>query len=188
MTIEPLHSLKSVNLSEPVQFSAIEGISHCVKLPSHVAQRQASSAKEKLVSRGLGSVNITIETYPPDKDPHFAPGSGITLFTKSSAGSIIGADSIGERGKPAERVGEEAAMKLLSEIESKAPLDRHMGDILIPYMAVAEGRSEILVSQVTMHTLTNIKVAEIITGVEFDVEGEVQKPGRVGVQGIALRT
>jgi len=188
MGIEPLRALKSIKLLEPKQLLGVEGISHCVKLPSHVAQRQANSAKETLASNGITDVNIAIETYPPNQDPHIAPGSGITLLMKCSAGSIIGADSIGERGKPAEHVGEEAAMKLLSEIESKAPVDRHLGDILIPYMAVAEGWSQIFVSQITMHTLTNIKVAEIVAGVKFDVQGELKKPGRIGVQGIGLRT
>jgi RNA 3'-terminal phosphate cyclase (ATP) len=188
MSIEPSRMLRSISLLEPEQFSGVEGISHCVKLPSHVAQRQAASAKEILSSRGIRDVNIAIETYPSDRDPHIAPGSGITLLMKSTSGSVIGADSIGERGKPAERVGEEAAMKLLSEIESKAPVDRHLGDILIPYMAVAEGRSEISVSQITMHTLTNIRVAEIVAGVKFDMQGELKKQGRIAVQGIGLRT
>jgi RNA 3'-terminal phosphate cyclase (ATP) len=107
---------------------------------------------------------------------------------KSSTGSIIGADSIGERGKPAERVGEEAANKLLLELESKAPVDRHLGDILIPYMTVAEGRSEIFVSEITLHTITNIKVAEMVTDVKFDLQGELKKPGVIRVQGIGLRT
>ncbi len=123
-----------------------------------------------------------------DQDQHIAPGSGITLLMKSSTGSIIGADSIGERGKPAELVGEEAANKLLLEVESKAPVDRHLGDILIPYMAVAEGRSEIFVSEITLHTITNIKVAEMVAGVKFDLQGELKKPGVIGVQGIGLRT
>jgi len=188
MSIEPSRALKSINLLEPGRLSGVEGISHCVKLPSHVAQRQAAAAKQKLSSRGISDVNIAVETYPPDRDPHVAPGSGITLLMKSSSGSIIGADSIGERGKPAERVGEEAANNLLSEVESKAPVDRHLGDILIPYMTVAEGRSEIFVSVITMHTLTNIKVAEIVAGVKFDLQGELKKPGRISVQGIGLRT
>jgi RNA 3'-terminal phosphate cyclase (ATP) len=188
MIIEPSHVLRSISILEPGQFSGVEGTSHCVRLPSHVAQRQAASAKEILSSRGIRDVNIAIETYPSDRDPHIAPGSGITLLMKSTSGSVIGADSIGERGKPAERVGEEAALKLLSEIESKAPVDRHLGDILIPYMTVAEGRSEISVSQITMHTLTNIRVAEIVAGVKFDMQGELKKQGRIAVQGIGLRT
>ncbi len=188
MTIEPVGVLKSISLIERGQLTGIEGISHCVKLPSHVAQRQATAAKEKLSAAGYRDVNIAIETYPPDQDLHLGPGSGITLFMKSSGGSIIGSDSIGERGKPAERVGEEAAVKLLVEKESKAPVDRHLGDILIPYMVVAEGNSEIQVSEITMHTMTNIKVAEMISEVKFDVQGELGKPGRIRVKGIGLKT
>ena len=166
----------------------VKGISHCVKLPSHVAQRQAAAAKEKLSVRGIREVNIAIETYPSTQDPHLAPGSGIALAMKFANGPILGADSIGERGKPAERVGDEAASKLLKEFDSKAALDRHMGDILIPYMAVAEGRSEIEVSAITNHTLTNIKVSEILAGVKFQVEGSLHEPGRISVEGIGLRT
>jgi RNA 3'-terminal phosphate cyclase (ATP) len=188
MAIEPVSSLKPLSLLSRGQPSGVEGVSHCVKLPSHVAQRQATAAKEKLGTAGHRDVNIVIETYPPAEDPHIAPGSGITLVMKSSNGSVIGGDSIGERGKPAERVGEEAAGRLLAEIESNAPVDRHLGDILIPYLAVAEGRSEIFISEITMHTLTNIRVAEMIAGVKFEVHGELQKPGRVSVQGIGLRS
>ena len=188
MVVNPPRTLKAITLLERGETSSVEGVSHCVKLPSHVAQRQAAAAKEKLNAGGVRDVNIAIETYPPDQDRHFAPGSGITLLMKFDDGSIIGADSIGEKGKPAERVGEEAASKLLAEMESKAPVDRHMGDILIPYMAVAEGRSEIHVSEITMHTMTNIKVCEIVAGVKFNVQGELHKPGRIGVEGIGLST
>jgi RNA 3'-terminal phosphate cyclase (ATP) len=188
MAIEPVSSLKPLSLLDRGQTSGVEGISHSVKLPSHVAQRQATAAKEKLATAGYVDVNIAVETYPPAEDPHIAPGSGITLVMKSSNGSVIGGDSMGERGKPAERVGEEAASRLLAEIESNAPVDRHLGDMLIPYLAVAEGRSEILISEITMHTLTNIRVAEMIADVKFEVRGELQKPGRVSVRGIGLRS
>jgi len=188
ITIKPPRMLRSIRLVERGELSGVEGISHCVKLPSHVAQRQATAAKDKLTKAGYSDLNIAVETYPPSQDPHIGPGSGITLLMKSSTGSIIGADSIGERGKPAERVGEEAAEKLLAEIASKSPVDRHLGDILIPYMAVGEGLSEISVSAITMHTVTNIKVAEMIAGAKFEVKGEHGEVGRITVEGIGLRT
>lgn len=188
MTIEPSRALKAIRMIECGARLGVEGISHCVKLPSHVAQRQATAARERLATGGVQDVNIAIETSPLNQDPHPAPGSGITLAMKFANGPVIGADSIGERGKPAERVGEEAASKLLRELDSKAALDRHMGDILIPYMAVAEGKSEIRVSEITTHTLTNIKVAEILAGVEFNVQGELHRPGGISVEGIGLKT
>jgi RNA 3'-terminal phosphate cyclase len=55
-------------------------------------------------------------------------------------------------------------------------------------MTVAEGRSEIFVSEITLHTITNIKVAEMVTDVKFDLQGELKKPGVIRVQGIGLRT
>ncbi len=188
IAIDPPTALKAVGLLERSAGGTVEGISHCVKLPSHVAQRQAAAAKEKLSASGVRDVNIALETYPPAQDPHLAPGSGIALAMKFVNGPILGADSIGERGKPAERVGEQAANSLLAEFESKAAVDLHMGDILIPYMAVAEGRSEIQVSAITTHTLTNIKVAEILSGVKFQVQGSLHEPGRISVEGIGLRT
>ncbi len=188
MTIDPTKALRAVQLVERGTELGVGGISHCVKLPSHVAQRQATAAKEKLTARGVRDVNVAIETCPPGEDPHLGPGSGIALAMKFANGSVLGADSIGQRGKPAERVGEEAADKLLAEFQSGACVDRHMGDILIPYMAVAEGQSDIQVSEITTHTLTNIKVAEILAGVKFNVQGELRRPGRISVEGIGLRT
>jgi RNA 3'-terminal phosphate cyclase len=55
-------------------------------------------------------------------------------------------------------------------------------------VAVAEGRSKIHVSEITMHTLTNIKVAELIVGSRFDLQGDLKKPGSIVVDGIGLRT
>jgi RNA 3'-terminal phosphate cyclase (ATP) len=188
VAITPPRILKAIRWLKTGELIGIEGISHCVKLPSHVAQRQANAAKEKLGAASFSSVNVATETYPPNQDPHVASGSGITLLAKFTSGAILGSDSLGERGKPAESVGEEAASKLINELRSGAPVDRHMGDIVIPYMTVAEGRSEVHVSEITMHTLTNIKVAEMLTGVKFDVHGELHRPGTVGVDGIALRT
>jgi len=187
VNIKPPGILKAVRWVERGELSGISGVSHCVRLPSHVAQRQTDAAKERLRTEGFGNVNIAVETYPPNQDPHVAPGSGITLIAKFTGGAILGADSLGERGKPAESVGEEAAIKLLEEIASGARVDKHMGDIIIPYMTVADGVSEVQVSEITQHTMTNIKVAELLTRVKFAVEGELHRPGKISVNGMALR-
>lgn len=188
MTIDPPKFLNAFQMIDRGSPQGVNGISHCVKLPSHVAQRQAAAAKQKLENEGIQEVNIAIETYSPNQDPHAAPGSGIALAAKFANGQVLGADGIGERGKPAERVGEEAANNLLAELHSNASVDRHMGDILIPYMAVAEGCSEIHLSKITTHTITNIKVAEILSGVKFNVQGELNQAGTISVEGLGLRT
>jgi RNA 3'-terminal phosphate cyclase (ATP) len=187
MSIEPAGGLRAFRVLERGSLIEVEGISHCVKLPSHVAQRQASAAKQRLESEGVRPVNIAVEAYPPDRDMHRGPGSSITLAILFSCGIVLGSDSLGQRGKPAERVGEEAAARLLTEFKSDATLDRHMGDIIIPYMAVASGQSIMRVSEITKHMLTNIKVTETVAELKFYVQGELHGPGTIAVEGTGLR-
>ena len=113
------------------------------------------------------------------------PGSGITIWGIGE--SIIGGDSIGERGKRAEIVGKEAAKKFVSAMESGTALDEHMGDNLIPWMGLARGKSRITVSRITKHTLTNIKVTEEILGVEFKVVGREGDAGTIEVKGMGFK-
>ncbi len=185
--IEPVKKLKPIKAVKFGKLKEIRGISHCVKLPKHVAERQAAAARKALEAAGIDvPIEIEVEYYDPRKDPHLGPGSGIVLWAISEEGHIIGADALGERGKPAEVVGREAAQKLLEDLETGMALDRHMADMVIPYMAVADGESEVGVARLTLHALTNIKVTEIITGVKFEVQGELDKPAIIRVKGLGL--
>ncbi len=180
----PAGRLKPLRLLERGTISRITGVSHCVKLPAHVARRQAEAAEKYLVGKGLAKPIIDVEAYAPDADRHLGPGSGINLCAEASA--VLGGDSIGERGKPAEDVGAEAAEKLVGAIDSGAALDPHMGDMIVPYMALAYGRSEVTVSELTLHTITNVKITEIMTGKKFDVKGDLNGPGKIAVEGLGL--
>lgn len=184
--IEPIKKLSALNLTERGEILNIKGISHAVRLPQHVAQRQADAAGNKLKKAGFNDVEITLEWYEKEKDPHLGPGSGVVLWAETSSGSVIGGDALGERGKRAENVGEEAADKLLKEIQRNAPIDSHMCDMLIPYIAVADGRSQIKVTELTLHLLSNIAVTEKILEIKFNIEGEEKQPGILTVNGIKL--
>jgi RNA 3'-phosphate cyclase len=186
MMVQPCKGLKPLQLTERPEVKGVRGISHCVRLPVHVAQRQAAAAQEVLNKINELDVSITLETYPLATDPHIAPGSGIALYTDNEPGRVLGADSVGERGRPAEEVGRQAATQLTAEINSGAPVDRHMSDILIPYLAVADGNSDFRTSVITMHTITNARIAELVSGAKITVHGEVGKPGTVRVEGIGL--
>src|SRR5438132_706331 len=144
-----------------------------------------------------GSITLVLQTLMPllpqiqidasENDSHLGPGSGIVLCATRDNRSVLGGDSLGERGRRAEVVGEDAARKLLEEISSGAFLDRHMGDMIVPYLALAAGVSDVSLSQITMHTFTNVKVAERVAGVRFDPLPEVGLPGRLRVKGLGLR-
>src|SRR5713101_2271946 len=157
------------NESGPI--SRILGISHATALPRHVAERQAAAARKRLEEAKLPSSSIDLEVM--DDGRQLGPGSGIVLYAETQNGDILGSDALGERGRPAEEVGSSAGRILVEEVESKAMLDRHMGDIIVPYLVLAEGTSEVSISRVTQHVQTNVKVAEWLTGARFNLEGEI---------------
>jgi RNA 3'-terminal phosphate cyclase (ATP) len=177
-----LQPLSNDNLGS---ISRIHGISHATALPRHVAERQATSAKGWLQEAKLPSPSIDVEVA--DDRSRLSPGSGIVLSSEDQNGNILGSDALGERGRPAEEVGSIAGRILVEEVESGAILDRHMGDMIVPYLVLAEGVSDVSIARVTEHTKTNIKVAEWLTGSRFDLEGESDLPGKLRVEGLSLR-
>jgi RNA 3'-phosphate cyclase len=185
--ITPTEMLDPIKLMEPGKAERILGVAHCVKLHPNVAQRMAHAAARRLLKAGYSNIDIKKETYPPESDPHLAPGAGITLWAETENMCVLGASALGRPGKPAERVGEEAAANLIKQLESGAGVDEHLADQLIPYMTIAGGRSEIMCSKLTLHTVTNIILMEKIAGVKFEIEGELNQPARIAVQGIGFR-
>lgn len=177
--------LRAIKLLERGNVVEVRGVSHCVKLPKHVAERQAKAAEEYLRNSGIKvPINIEIEYYEPEEDPHLGPGSGIVLWAETDRGAVLGADALGARGRRAEEVGIEAARKLINELSANTPLDSHMSDNIITYLALANGTSEVRGSSLTMHTYTNIEVVRRLVNTEIIVEGELNKPFKVRIKGI----
>lgn len=80
----------------------------------------------------------------------------------------LGADALGERGKPAESVGKECARNLAKEMSSGATADHKLADQLIPFMALA-GKGEFKTSRISEHLKTNIWVVEKFLPVKFEI-------------------
>ncbi|MBW2982082.1 RNA 3'-terminal phosphate cyclase [Candidatus Woesearchaeota archaeon] len=161
-----------IDLTEQGHLVQIKGISHASKIlqKANVAERQTKAAK--LI---LNKLNCPVNIQSEYADT-FSPGSGITLWAIFSKDQeeidfmnpiFLGADALGEKGKRAEQVGEEAANKLLEEINSKAPVDSHTADNLIPWLALFG--KQIKVSKITDHTRTNIWICEQFLGKIFKI-------------------
>jgi len=155
---------------------SIKGVSHASKdlANAQVAERQASAAQQ-----ALRSLNIPIDISTQYVDT-FSTGSGITLWAIFSNSDDIdvenpirlGADSLGAPRKSSEQVGQEAADQLLKEIKSKAPVDQHLADNLIPLLALCKP-STLKTSTITEHTKSNIKAVEAFLGKTFSLEGNI---------------
>jgi RNA 3'-phosphate cyclase len=165
---------------------SVRGISHCVRLPGHIAGRQAQSASDVILKELAIKSDIIRESYPKGDDPHLGPGSGIVVWAEDEHGNILGADMLGERGKSAEIVGGLAGSNLMKEVTSGMAVDSHLSDMLIPYMAIASGTSNIGVSDITSHLTTNIWATERILGVQLELEKKPDKTGVLTVVGMGL--
>lgn len=170
-------NVKPYNLTEQHSLIQIKGISHASKDlgNARVAERQAHSAQQVLAKRFNAPIKISSEYQDT-----LSTGSGIALWAIFSKNKDdidennpirLGADALGEQGKKAEIVGEEAAKNLIMEIESKAPVDRHLADQILPFMALI-GDSKIKVSEITKHCMTNIYAIQQFLGEIFKVDEE----------------
>jgi RNA 3'-phosphate cyclase len=180
--LQPIPQLTGIKLAEAREEPSISGISYCGSLPQHVAERQAKATIEKLSQSNVQVENIKIE-HTQDT---LSPGSGISLWTEKDTNRIIGSDGLGRRGLRAEKVGEQVATVFLKELATRAPVDQHQADMLIPYLALASGTSFIPVSNLTLHTVTNIHVAEQFLDTKFEVKGELGAPATISVKGVGL--
>lgn len=177
LRINPVSKIRNIEMIKLGEIKGIKGIAHAVKLKRDIAERIALSAAKTLKMEGFNP-EIDVEW---SEDGHLGPGAGITVWAESN--STMGADSLGERGKPSEIVGKEAASRLIDEIKSGMAFDRHTGDMLIPYLAISSGRSAIGVSSLTLHAISNIWLCEKFFDIKFDMRGEKDRPCVIEVVG-----
>jgi len=157
--------LKPINLTERGEIKKIliiSGASQALK-SKKVAERQVAGVKEI-----LGKLNLPIEEKIEYYDTQ-SPGSQVCLIAEFE-NTILGMDNLGRLGKRAEDVGKEAALELLKEQKTDACLDKHLADQILPYMALAEGKSQITVSEITEHCKTNIWVIEKFISGKFEIK------------------
>ena len=155
--------MKEINLLERGEVEKICGISIA---SNHLKNARVAERQKDAVIRALESLGKSIEIKAEYVDASCA-GSGIVLWA-DCGNSVLGADAIGELYLPAEKVGENAAKKLLKQIDSGACLDEWMADQVVPYLALAGGF--VKVAEITPHTETNIWVVEQFLGKKFEVD------------------
>ncbi|MFQ6016022.1 MAG: RNA 3'-terminal phosphate cyclase [Anaerolineae bacterium] len=172
---EGTRGLSGIDLTERGELVRLWGISALSNLPRHIAERQKTRAEDLLQAEGF-EPQIEMVNAP-------AKGQGTVIFLVAEyENAVAGFTSLGRRGKPAEKVAEEACQEFMAHHESDACLDPHLADQLILPMALAPGPSSFTTSRITQHLLTNVWVVEQFLGVRFEVEGEEECSGKVMVK------
>lgn len=162
ITISPIKQIKHLQLNEKSEFNKIKGTIHISNLPSHISRRMKHTAiKQALNSNIQTSIQI-------DESTSFSPGVGITLWSKSDS-AILGSTVIGEKGMPAEQIGENAVSQLVEEINAGANIDTFAIDQLLPYMAIADDTSVCRIRYLSSHTETAMWLLKQFLDVEFQM-------------------
>jgi RNA 3'-terminal phosphate cyclase (ATP) len=172
--VQPCAAIRSLRLDDCHNSTEATGLSVVARLPADIARRQARRAAYRLREAGV-MADITEE--------HWDGGPGtvlaLTLATRPVPTLFCG---LGQRGKPAERVADDAVNDLLAHVRTEpAGVDLHSADQLVLPLALAAGPSVYRVTQITQHLLTNI--ATIHRFVERDImcEGIEGGPGVVRI-------
>lgn len=163
---KPCQKLEPLRLENFGKIGIVEGISVCTFLSDRkVAERQKIAAQNYFREKNLDARIQVIN----DTSNVLQKGSSITLWVETDTGITLGADAIGEIKKSSETVGIEAAEELWAEIQSRSTIDIHLADMIIPYLAISEGKSTFLTRKISEHLETNVWLAEKILDTHFDI-------------------
>ena len=176
MEIEGGANLRAINLLHRGETPRVRGISAVANLPRRIAERQREQALIRLEAAGQRAEIALVEAD--------APNAGTFLMLVADSGGLpAGFSSLGERGKPAERVADEAVDELLDFLKAEAGCDPHAADQLVLPMALASGTSRLTTSRVTRHMLTTVQIAAQILGCPNEVRGDEGSAGSVTIRG-----
>ena len=181
-----LSEAQQIKLNEQGKLLTIRGVSHASAdlQEARVAERQGHAAQSYLAKQYSCPISIRNEYAQTP-----STGTGITLWAVFSKKQddiddknpiIIGADALGEKGIPAENIGETCAQKLYTFIQSGTALDTHLSDMLIPFLPLVSG-SIIKPAELTQHTLTNIYATEKFFGKCFNIDERTKTYSRTKI-------
>jgi RNA 3'-terminal phosphate cyclase (ATP) len=165
---------QGLDLLERGALRRVRGLSASSNLPKHIRVRQEQSALHALRANGINARVDAVDA--PSK------GQGTLVFLWAEfENALAGFTSLGERGKPAERVAAEAVQDLLDFREAGGALEEHLADQLVLPLALAEGASRFTTAKVSDHLLTNAWVVNQFLPGAVRVQGAEGEPGAVDI-------
>lgn len=179
-TIRPAAEITSLNLTRRGRLLRIYGLSAVANLPTSIAdrmKRQSVLRLQKLPDLG-SSPNLQIKTVTLP-----SPGKGAFLLLLAEfEGGRAAFCGLGELGKPAERVADEALDALLTFLDTGAAIEHQLADQLLLPLALANAPSRLAVGRISQHLLTNAEILQRFLPARVHIEGDLNAPGTVIVE------
>jgi RNA 3'-terminal phosphate cyclase (ATP) len=175
---QPLHPIRCLERGELVR---IRGVSGVANLDDSIAKRQKHQALRRLYVVCRDSKIQTIRM------PAQSKGTFLLVTAEFSEGGRACYFALGELGKLAERVADDAIDQLIAFLESDGFVDQYLADQLLLPLSLIEGFSEFSTSQITQHLLTNAHVIRQFLPVEIQILGEINQPGKIIIRNTAFQ-
>ena len=163
--IKPPTSVRGISIetSDPISEATVVSIATHHLQQANVAERQADEIEKKLTDNSI-RVQKSIN-YVKARNP----GSGVLVYSKTG-NAIIAGDAVGEKRKSAEIVARKALENYSSTLNTHSSVDIFLADQIIPILSLAKESSSFTTPNLTNHTMTNIELSKLFTGVEITTE------------------
>lgn len=173
--VAAVETLRAQEWTRRGQLLDIEVLSAAANLPEHVIERQRDQARRRLA--GLNCpLSVRVQRWEAD-----SPGTLLVLLARFEHSQAC-FFALGARGKPAERVADEAVEQLLAFIGTGAVVDEYLADQILVPLALAGPGSVLRTARVTQHLLTNAWVVQQFLPVAIRVGGSMGTPADVRIE------
>lgn len=173
--IYPISQINPINITERGKLLQIRGISAIANLDRSIAERQRNRVVQRLGHRyPLNDIRIV-------QLPSRFKGTVLLLIAEFEYSQCC-YFGLGELGKPAERVADEAIDALEHFMLTDGVVDQFLADQLLLPLAFANGISKFRTSKVTNHLITNATVIRHFLPVKIDIDANLGKAGLITIE------
>lgn len=172
-----LRTLRALRVEDRGVLQSVTGRALAANLPAHIPERVAARAQAFLAEAGIAAA------IEPAVLPAACAGAGLFLTARYDH-CLAGFTALGQRGKPAERVAEEACVALLAHYRSGAALEQHLADQIVLPAALCPEESLFSVERISPHLTTHAWVVERFGLARVDVRPAENGTGLVRIRGM----
>ena len=162
VTLDPVGKIAPLELNALGDLKYIKVRCFTQHLPERIAREMVDACMETLGDK----YEIDVEKQNCMGNSR---GAGLVLVANYENGKLS-SNVLTARGHSTEQSGIDAANDLLQEMNAGSTMDVHTADQLLPYMAMANGKSSFVVSRISKHLLSQMDTLESFLNVRFDVE------------------
>jgi RNA 3'-terminal phosphate cyclase (ATP) len=164
--IQPVTTFRATDLTTRGQLLQIGGSSIACGLEDGFAERQRNRVARRLQEVGRQALVQTVGV-PNDNE------GGMLFLLAVFERTIAGFTGVADAASTAEQVADDAVNGLFAYIPTYAVLDKHVADQILIYAALADGQSNLSISELTPHAKSTATLIEAFLPARVSFSGKV---------------